>query len=185
MKNKRDCSFLPFRFAIKRVLLYNIMKCNLEEYAMNVIGEIGNFIMIYQEPLQGLAIGMLAITLVIGGMVCVGKAIANAGKKRKILEQISETVLEINDNVKSLKEKRTEVIYIDGRLTPESGTTSQQTVEETSQPAAKSVEEEDSHQKEEVPEEEMPAVKYFSRDCAIAKDGRKYTKEELHAQIRD
>ena len=39
----------------------------------------------------------------------------------------------------------------------------------------------------ESPEEEKvkPAVKYFSRDCAVAKDGRQYTLEELHAQIRD
>lgn len=153
---------------------------------MNVIGEIGNFITIYQEPLQVFAVGMLAAILVIGGMVCVGKAIANAGKRRHLLEQINETVLEMNDNVKSLKEKRTEVIYIDGRITPENGT-APSVPDETPQPVLQAVQQELPCQEEkEMPEdEEKPAAKYFSRDCAIAKDGRKYTKEELDVQIRD
>ena len=177
MKNKRDCSFLPFQFAIKGDLLYNIMKCNLEEYAMNVVGEIGNFIMIYQRPIQGAAIAILLI----GGMVCIGKAFVHAGKKRKLMEQINQTVSEINANVKFLSDKKTGVPYIDGRMTPENNTPEPA---EDSQPVKKVQPEQEVS---ESPEEEKvkPAVKYFSRDCAVAKDGRQYTLEELHAQIRD
>lgn len=148
---------------------------------MNAIGKIGNFIIIYQEPIQVAAIAML----VIAGMICIGKIIANAVKKRRLLEQINETVSEINDNLKSKSDNRTEVIYIDGRGTPEnhtggpSSTINMQTESKGAQ--TDSVEQAES----EMPEEEKPAAKYFSRDCAVAKDGRKYTIEELDAQIRD
>ena len=148
---------------------------------MNAIGEIGNFIMIYQEPIQVAAIAML----VIGVMVCIGKAIASAGKKRKLLEEIQETVSEIHTNVKALGDKRTEVIYIDGRTTPEPRVPAppleiRKTTIVTGEPEPKEQE-----QSEEPAAEPAPAVKYFSRDCAVAKDGRRYTLEELNAQIRD
>ena len=87
MKTKRDCSFLPFQFAINVDLLYNIMKCNLEEYAMNAVGEIGNFIITYQEPLQVAALVAL-VALVIVVVICIGKAIASAGRKQRMLEEI-------------------------------------------------------------------------------------------------
>ena len=148
---------------------------------MNAIGKIGNFIIIYQEPIQVAAIAML----VIAGMICIGKIIANAVKKRRLLEQINETVSEINDNLKSKSDNRTEVIYIDGRGTPEnhtgvlSSTINMQTESKGAQ--TDSVEQAES----EMPGEQKPAAKYFSRDCAVSKDGRKYTIEELDAQIRD
>ncbi len=172
---------MPFRFAIKVDLLYNIMKCNLEEYAMNVIGKIGNFIMIYQEPLEIAAIAML----VVGVMVLIGKAIANAGKRQRLLNQISETVLEINTNVKSLTEKRTEVIYIDSRMTSEKGEPAP-SVESKEDPVLETAQNPNQQEQSKGSEGEIePAVKYFSRDCAVAKDGRQYTFEELDAQIRD
>lgn len=146
---------------------------------MNAIGEIGNFIITYQEPLQVAAIAILVVAV----MICIGKAIASAGRKRKMLEEISEAVSEINTNVKSLSEKRTEVIYIDGRTTPETrgSVTPAETRCESVAVAEKDTEEQET-QKEPEPE---PVVKYFSRDCAVAKDGRRYTFEELDAQIRD
>lgn len=181
MENKRDCSFLPFRFDINGILLYNIMKCNLEEYAMNAIGAIGNFIVIYQEPIQVAAIAVLVVAV----MVCIGKTIANAAKKRRLLEQINETVSEINDNLKSKSENRTEVIYIDGRGTPENQT-AVSSAGTNKQTAPKEVQTSAAEQEEgEMPGEQKPAAKYFSRDCAVSKDGRKYTIEELDAQIRD
>jgi hypothetical protein len=181
LKIKRGCSFLPFRFDIKGILLYIIMKCNLEEYAMNAIGEIGNFIITYQEPLQVAAVA----ALVVGGVVCIGKAIASAGKRQRMLEEISETVAEINTNVKNLNEKHTEVIYIDGRGTPENQT-AVSSAGTNKQTAPKEVQTSAAEQEEgEMPGEQKPAAKYFSRDCAVSKDGRKYTIEELDAQIRD
>lgn len=150
---------------------------------MNAMGELGNFIMTYQEPLQAAAIAIFSV----GGVICIGKAIANAAKKRKLLEQINDTVSEINTNVRSLGEKRTEVIYIDGRPNPEDSTPAPAPAAEVKAPVVLAREPQSEIQKESrTPEEDVkPAVKYFSRDCAVAKDGRKYTFEELDAQIRD
>lgn len=148
---------------------------------MNAMGEIGNFIIKYQDPLQVAAIAIL----VVGGVVCVGKAIASACKRQRMLTQISETVAEINTNVKNLNEKRTEVIYIDGRPLQELPTVPRpvevkKTTIVAEEPVAK---EKGMNNKSEA--DTPPTVKYFSRDCAVAKDGRQYTLEELNAQIRD
>lgn len=148
---------------------------------MNAMGEIGNFIISYQEPLQVAAIAIL----VVGGVVCIGKAIVSACKKQRMLTQISETVAEIHTNVKSLSEKRTEVIYIDGRplqetcVSPRPVEVKKRTIVAGEPVAA----EQESNIKPQA--EVSPALKYFSRDCAVAKDGRQYTLEELNAQIRD
>ena len=181
MKSKRDCSFLPFRFDIKGILLYNIMKCNLEEYAMNAIGEIGNFIMTYQEPLQVAA----TAALVVGGVICIGKVIVRSHKKQKMLEEISQTVTEINTNVKHLNDRKTEVIYIDGRMAPQAATPPRPVEVKKTTIVAETPETKECEVRKMPETEEVPAVKYFSRDCAVAKDGRRYTFEELDAQIRD
>ncbi len=177
-----------FGFAIDFFLLYNIMKCKLEEYAMNIIGEIGSFIIKYQdEILTGL------IVLACGAVIfMIGKAFSNSRKKRQLLLQINETVSEINASVKSMGEKRTEVIYIDGRGS--SGTRSvntdavqtmmnmsEEVLDADSAPEGKA----DPEKKKEEPEQAAPTYKYFSRDCAVSKDGKKYTEEELEAQIRE
>ena len=153
---------------------------------MNVVGEIGNFIMTYQEPIQGIAI----FALLIGGMICIGKAVANERKKRSLLEQIQESVSEINTNVRSLGEQKTEVFYIDGITDPEDRapeTEAETKKAEKEMPVMRTTERASTNQETELsPETEAkPAVKYFSRDCAVAKDGRQYTFEELNAQIRD
>ncbi len=151
---------------------------------MNVVGEIGNFIMIYQEPIQGAAI---FIFLVIG-LVCVYRAVVNGRKKRRLLEQIQESVSEINANVKSLGEQNTKVVYIEGTETPENSVPKPVAGKAEKILPVQKPEEEESFNQEENPspaEPGIPAVKYFSRDCAVAKDGRQYTFEELNAQIRD
>ena len=141
---------------------------------MNLVGEIGNFMMIYQTPIQGVVIVMLLA----GGIVATVKGIANARKKRKILEEINQAVSKINVNVKAMSEKEAEVVYIDGKATPES------TVSEPT-PQVEKAQIPNQERNKSLAEEEKPAVKYFSRDCAVAKDGRRYTVEELNAQIRD
>ncbi|MBR3755622.1 MAG: hypothetical protein IKK48_00800 [Firmicutes bacterium] len=149
---------------------------------MNVIGEIGNFIMIYQDPIQIAVIAGLAA----GAVVCVGKIIANAGKKRRLLEQIQKTVAEINRNVEALGEQKPEVVYIEGRQTPEPQVSAADMVEELEEVLRTMQSTEAKLEKKEVLVEEVkPVAKYFSRDCAVSKNGRKYTMEELDAQIRD
>ena len=148
---------------------------------MNAIGEIGNFIITYQEPLQAVAI----TALVVGGMICIGKAIASAAKKQKLLEEINENVAELNANVKRLHDKRREVICIEEKLPQEQRIPVPATVirQDMASPAEAVFKEQ--KQKQEPAPSVAPAVKYFSRDCAVAKDGRQYTYEELDAQIRD
>ena len=156
---------------------------------MNVVGEIGNFIMIYQRPIQGAAIAILLI----GGMVCIGKAFVHAGKKRKLMEQINQTVSEINANVKFLSDKKTEVIYIDGRVIPEARAVKDENIENANvvtdaqeEAQTETLEEaENADMSEDSLEKKSPTLKYVSRDCGISKDGHKYTIEELDAQIKD
>lgn len=150
---------------------------------MNIIGEIGNFIMVYQEEIQIVCIAIFVIV----SLLCIGKAVVDIVRKRNLLMQISETVSEINTNVKSLRDKRTEVIYIDGRATPEEETGVSTPLAEPQIMMKPETEAESppSVEQTEEPEEVKPVMKYFSRDCAIAKNGRQYTVEELQAQIRD
>ena len=148
---------------------------------MNIVGEIGNFMMIYQEPLEVVTIAILTVAVV----MLIGKAIASAGKKRRMIEDIHETVSEINANVKALGDKKTEVIYIESRGPVECGA-SNQNEECKSQVDSQEIVGDEKENDSVVPEEKQnPALKYFSRDCAVAKDGRQYTLEELDAQIRD
>ena len=145
---------------------------------MNAIGVIRNFIVIYQESIQIAAIAVLVIAV----MVCIGKIIANVVKKRRLLQQINEIVSEIDDKLRTKIENRTEVIYIDGRGTqtvvPSAETDIQVELKVVQTGAVEQGE-------RELLGEEKPVAKYFSRDCAVSKDGRTYTIEELYAQIRD
>lgn len=161
---------------------------------MNVIGEIGNFIIKYQEPLQAGAILVLAIAAV----VIIVKLFANAKKKREILNELNQTVSEINKTVNHLSEKKAEVIYIDSRMSQgaESPVKVQteavqsqeaEPAEETEvcEDAAAAAETAKSEPTDATIEKIEPSLKYFSRDCAISKTGKKFTVEELEAQIKD
>lgn len=167
------------------------MKCNLEDYAMNVIGEIGNFIIKYQEPLQACVIAAIIIAVII----VVIKLLASAKKKREILSQINHTVSEINTAVNQLGEKKTEVIYIDGVKT--SRDDSERTpafIAEQETCAAEAGAEDEAQTKQRACEVEVeakteekiePSLKYFSRDCGVSKSGKRFTLEELDEQIKD
>lgn len=161
---------------------------------MNLFGEIGNFIIKYQEILQAAAI-VLAVVVTIWLVV---KLFANGRKKREILSQINTTVSEINTAVNHLSEKKTDVIYIDSRMTPGMpGAGGKEgldvMVEEAASAVGDAVREEgaqpDAVEQDEpsAPEKEViePSLKYFSRDCAVSKTGKQFTFEELDAQIRE
>ena len=103
-----------------------------------------------------------------------------------MLEQIQKTVAEINRNVEALGEQKPEVVYIEGRQTPEPQVSAADMVEELEEVLRTMQSTEAKLEKKEVLVEEVkPVAKYFSRDCAVSKNGRKYTMEELDAQIRD
>ena len=156
---------------------------------MNVIGEVGNFIIEYQEPIQAGAIVCLAVLCVF--ILC--RLMINARQKSKWLEEINENVSELKASVKALNEKKTEVIYVDGRVIPESRTTRDEKIENGNEvkdvqaaAQAESLENtEDAGMSECDSEKQSPTLKYVSRDCGISKDGHKYTIEELDAQIKD
>ena len=152
---------------------------------MNVIGQMGKFIMEYQEPIL---IGVI-VAFVIAVICIIGKLIANANKKRKMFVQMSEDISEINASVKALSEKKTEVIYIDGRTSPASRMIRRDpaSMQAVSAYTHDSVEEAIQLQPEAAvgSDDQAPALKYFSRDCGLSKDGRMYTIEELDAQIKD
>lgn len=154
---------------------------------MNVIGEIGNFIIQYQEPIQTGVVATIAVAI----FVVIIKLFSSARKKSEILAQINETVSEINATVHHLSEKKTEVIYIDSRV--------RQRVEEPKEAdfiavdeiialANKEVSDKQEYaidQDDQDETEVKPSLKYFSRDCAISKNGKRFTLEELNAQIKD
>lgn len=159
---------------------------------MNIVGEIGNFIIKYQEPIQIAAI-FIAIIAVAWIIIKIWK---NGRKKHEILSQINDTVSEINTAVNHLNDKKAEVIYIDSRMSPgaaEAGIKEIVNVkaEETTGVDAEGKEDQEPAVEDQEapaePEEEKiePSLKYFSRDCAISKTGKQFTLEELNAQIRE
>ena len=154
---------------------------------MNVIGEIGNFIIQYQDPIQ---IGAVVI-LAVAAFVVVIKLFRNARKKRDILAQINETVSEINTAVSHLNDKKTEVIYIDsraGQSVSEPKADGVPATVEVAAPASREVSDwqEDATSQMGLQEPEVkPSLKYCSRDCAVSKNGKRFTLEELNAQIKD
>lgn len=176
---------------------------------MNAIGQFGSFITEYQYPIQI----VLIILILAGAIYAVVKAAAHGREKKEILSQINETVTEINTAVNNLNEKKADVIYIDNRVPGQapyqgsSGTQEEPIVKETPQsddgaysqmPADEQENTEETSEKSgQTPDEETSAEdvsceedvnfskKYFSRDCAISKNGKTYTIEELNEQIKE
>ena len=158
---------------------------------MNIIGEIGNFIIKYQEPIQAGVIFLLIIV----GIVLICKMFINGKKKRELLSQINDTVSEINTAVNQLSEKKADVVYIDSRMTTEMkepvlqvtedgpGTEPEEKTAEVEEPEAAVAAEESAA--EAADEKIEPVLKYFSRDCAVSKNGKQFTFEELDAQIKE
>lgn len=158
---------------------------------MNIIGEIGNFIIKYQEPIQAGVIFLLIIV----GIVLICKMFINGKKKRELLSQINDTVSEINTAVNQLSEKKADVVYIDSRMTTEMKEPVLQVTEDEAgtEPEVKTAEAEEPEEAvaaeesaAEAAEEKIePVLKYFSRDCAVSKNGKQFTFEELDAQIKE
>ena len=162
---------------------------------MNVIGEIGNFIIKYQEPIQA---GVILL-IIIAGLVILGKVLINGKRKRELLSQINDTVAEINTAVNHLSEKKADVVYIDSRMsqdlhdlavkevqTQEGGRDGDMTVTAELEAAAIAEESEVQEGSDQASEEKIePVLKYFSRDCAVSKTGKQFTFEELNAQIKE
>ncbi len=166
---------------------------------MNLFGEMGNFIIEYQEIIQAAAI----IVGIVAAVVILIKLVRHGKKKEILLTQINDTVSEINTAVNHLQDKKAEVIYIDSRMS--TGAEAAKIKEllkdeaetaivnaESDETAAnegvqgESAENEAEKTAESTTEEKTePSLKYFSRDCAVSKTGKKFTYEELDAQIKE
>ncbi len=174
---------------------------------MNAIGRFGSFIIEYQDPILIGLLLFLAVILVI----LAARLFIHARRKNAILSQINDTVSEINSAVNQFGEKKPELIYIDNRMADQRNAVSaedgdsqrkteaqadlfSQNGEAAGTGSAGSSEEEDPEDgrtqahmaaaEAEQPEQKAP-LKYFSRDCAVAKDGTVYTREGLSSQIRE
>lgn len=177
---------------------------------MNAIGQFGRFITEYQNPIQI----VLVIIVLAAAIYAAARAVINARQKREILSQINEKVTEINTAVNHLNEKKTDVIYIDNRVpgqAPYEEKPRGEDIVREAPPASEAVKPQDNEEADEASidmqqeiqpeadaqpcqqdpaedvssEEEHQPKKYFSRDCAISKNGRTYTIEELNQQIKE
>lgn len=125
------------------------------------------------------------------------------------MSKINDTVSEINTAVSSIKEKKSEVIYIDNRIPAEQApqvviktepeAPAQEVKTEAEKPLnvqeAKAEDESDVPKEESQPknneedegneEPENKGHKFFDRSCAVSKNGRTYSIEELKQQIRE
>lgn len=165
---------------------------------MNLFGEMGNFIIEYQEFIQTAAI----ILGIVAAVVIIIKLVRHEKKKATLLTQINDSVSEINTAVNHLQEKKADVIYIDSRMSASGENVNLRDplkdMEETAVVKAASDEDTETEaasediaateaEKEAAPvgEKIEPSLKYFSRDCAVSKTGKKFTYEELDAQIKE
>lgn len=152
---------------------------------MNMTGQIGEFIVKYQNHIEICAIALAVIIL----LVVMVKIMKNAKKKRELLSNINDTISEINSAVGSFGQKKAEVIYIDNRVPGDIAAQRRSDLSEVMKAAGDVVahngeaSEPDSFAEDRCGKE--PPKKYFSRDCATSKTGRTYTEEELEDQIRE
>ena len=150
---------------------------------MNVIGKFGNFMMNHQvaiELLIVLALAVLAAVLLI-------RAILHGRKKRQLLSELNDTVSEISAAVSSLKDQKSEVIYIDNRTAEKAtceGNASEEKAPSAEQILTRAAEVTEMAAAASLDEQEVPK-KYFSRDCCVSKKGKTYTIEELEEQIKE
>ena len=150
---------------------------------MNVMGNIGNFIIKNQDLIQLAVIIIIALLVVIFAI----KGIVNARKKRDILAQINDTVKSIDGAVTNLGSNNgKDIIYIDNR-SPEKIISEKCEEDSSAQPPSgqpcEAIDDNQSARSED--ETEQGTKKYFYRDCGIDKNGRTYTIEELNDQIKE
>lgn len=175
---------------------------------MNMFGKLAEFMWEYQEEIELAFILILAVLAIF----FIGRIVRANRRKREILSQINDTVTQISTAVSSISDKQSGVVYIDNRVgadarpkeveaavsqalsgtpeaepartdadikecPPEAGGASEAAAGET---AAADVQQEETERKE-----VQSVRKYFSRDCAVSKNGKYYTIEELNDQIRE
>lgn len=158
---------------------------------MNVITDIGNFLIAYAPYVETALIILAAIIAV----VVVVLLVKGAGDKKKILTDISDNVEKINTAVNRINDKSKDVIYIDNRPQVKEEKDVKPVSPENMEPAdMEDITEITEHLlndeepvvfEKEMPEEKKEAPKKFTtRDCAVSKQGREYTLEELIEQIK-
>lgn len=164
---------------------------------MNKIAELGKLLIEYQDYVETGLI-LLAAVIVLALIV---KAFNKSKRREKLLDDINDTVTDINTKVDKINSKSSEVIYIDNRthksdtepgipeikIPPvqdeqkEENAGDDQTAAETATETEMNGTAEES---EKEPEIEVPK-KFTSRECAVSRQGREYTLEELIKQIKE
>lgn len=168
---------------------------------MNKIAELGKLLIEYQDYVE---IGLIILAAVVVLSLIV-KAVNKSKRRAKLLDDINDTVTDINTKVDKINSKSSEVIYIDNRthkseaepgipgikIPPvqeeEKEETKDEPVAETEATATEAEPEAEApaeEEKNEEPEKEIPK-KFTSRDCAVSRQGREYTLEELIKQIQE
>ena len=156
---------------------------------MNVITDIGNFLIAYADYVET-ALIVLAIAAVLVLVVIFARG---AKEKKQILTDISDNVEKINTAVNRFNDKSKDVIYIDNRAQAPSGAKEKdpgsQDLNEIGEDELEEITDSipDGGKPEEEPvQEEKPETpkKFTTRDCAVSKQGREYTLEELIEQIK-
>lgn len=174
---------------------------------MNAIGKFGRFITYYQHPIQ---ISLIVIAVVLVIFFCI-RAVDSAKKKENFCQRLTILFRRLTLRSAVLK-KKSEVIYIDNRIPAEQApqvviktepeAPAQEVKTEAEKPLnvqeAKAEDESDVPKEESQPknneedegnkeneEPENKGHKFFDRSCAVSKNGRTYSIEELKQQIRE
>lgn len=165
---------------------------------MDWIGKIADFITVYPEIASGILIGICSLAAVIL-IVCFA---ANSRKKKRMISDIRDKVTEINAKISGFGQSKPDVIYIDNRTgeaqkqkspvdlpedapLQEKGAPCESEKKEDWKATEANDREELSADGEESGGRAVQMNKYFSRDCAVSKNGRAYTEEELIKQIKE
>ena len=79
---------------------------------MNIIGDVGYFLFQYQNQIET----FLIILAVVAAVFLIIRVFLGERKKRRLLSRLNDTVSEINTAVKDMNSKKSDVIYIDNRV---------------------------------------------------------------------
>ena len=160
---------------------------------MNKIAELGKLLIEYQDYVET---GLIVLAAVIVLTIIV-KSVKKSKNRQKLLNDINETVTDINTKVDKINSKSAEVIYIDNRTgtSTEKGKTMEIRIpseaedeeEDFAEEQSGNTEETETETCEEEKKEEQKDIpkKFNSRDCAVSRQGREYTLEELIEQIQE
>lgn len=156
---------------------------------MNKIAELGQLLIEYQDYVGMSLIAVAAVAV----LILIIKALDRSKKRARLLNEINDTVTDINTKVDKMNNRSSEVIYIDNRTN--TGDEKPAVPEIKIPPVQKEETAEEEQEKEEPAVEEMPEEnkekqaeeprKFASRDCGVSRQGREYTLEELIKQIQE